>query len=58
MSIEIRQVAPDDERGIREFYDIYVTCGQHGAAGFIPTPRAELAAMIRRPTEDFGAREC
>jgi GNAT superfamily N-acetyltransferase len=54
MSIEIRQVAPDDERAIGEFYDIYVTCGRHGAAGFIPTPRAELAAMIRRPTGDFA----
>jgi GNAT superfamily N-acetyltransferase len=53
MSIEIRPVDPEDERAIRDFYDIYVTCGRD-FAGFIAWPLEELAAVIRKPTEDFA----
>jgi GNAT superfamily N-acetyltransferase len=53
VGIEIRQVDPDDERAIRDFYEIYVTCGRQ-ATGFIAMPYAELASVIREPTEDFA----
>ena len=37
MGVEIRQVDPGDEHAMREFYDIYVTCGRDWA-GFITSP--------------------
>ncbi len=49
----IERVDPADETAIKAFYDIYVTCGRHDAASFILTPYAELAELVRRPTEDF-----
>ena len=54
MSIEIRQVDPADERAIRVFYDVYVTCGRHDSVSFIATPYDELALVVRQPTEDFS----
>jgi hypothetical protein len=54
VSIEIRRVDPGDEGAIREFYDIYVAVGRHNGLGFIPSPYAELASLIRTPTEDFA----
>jgi GNAT superfamily N-acetyltransferase len=53
MDFEIRQVDPGDEHAIRDFYDIYVTCGRD-SAGFIASPYEELASMIREPTRDFA----
>jgi GNAT superfamily N-acetyltransferase len=53
MGIEIRQVDPDDEHAVRDFYDIYVTCGRQ-ATGFIAWPYQQLASAIREPTEDFA----
>ena len=54
MSIEIRQVDPADERAIRVFYDVSVTCGRHDSVSFIATPYDELALVVRQPTEDFS----
>jgi len=53
MSIEIRRVDPADERAIRAFYDVYVTCGRE-ATGFVAWPYEELASVIREPTGDFA----
>ncbi len=53
MSIEIRQVDPDDEQAIADFYSIYLACGRE-TIGFIPSPREELIAVMRQPTEDFA----
>jgi GNAT superfamily N-acetyltransferase len=50
----IERVDPADEAAIEAFYDIYVTCGRHDAASFIMAPYAELAELVRRPTEDFA----
>lgn len=54
MSIEIRQVDPGDEAAIRDFYDIYVTCGRHDSASFVASPYDELAEVIRQPSADFA----
>jgi GNAT superfamily N-acetyltransferase len=53
MCVEIRQVDPGDERAIRDFYNIYVTCGRD-RAGFIAAPYEELASKIREPTGDLA----
>lgn len=54
MTLQIRQVEPADEVAVRAFYDVYVACGRHDAASFVAAPYAELAGVIRRPTEDFA----
>lgn len=54
MTFEIRQVDPADEEAFRAFYDIYVACGRNDQRSFVASPYAELAAVIREPTEDFA----
>jgi GNAT superfamily N-acetyltransferase len=54
VTIEIRPVDPADETAVQAFYDVYVACGRHDARSFIASPYAELAEVIRRPTEDFA----
>jgi len=52
--VRIERVDPADEAAIEAFYDIYVTSGRSDAASFIAAPYAELAQVIRQPTEDFA----
>ena len=53
MSIEIHQVDPADDDAVRDFYDVYVTCGRHDSASFVAAPFVELSQVIRQPTWNF-----
>lgn len=50
----IRRVDPADEAAVRAFYEIYLACGRHDLRSFIASPAAELADVMRRPTQDFA----
>lgn len=54
MSVEIRQIDPADQKAVRTFHEIYLACGRNDQRSFLGSPYAELAEVVRMPTEDFA----